>query len=116
MSLKVILVDVNPKMIEAWRASFEEERDVEIVQGSILDQNVSAWVSPTNSRGSMRGGVDAIIKRHLGDRIETRVQEESKRLYLGVMPLGCAVCVPTDMATPRFLISTPTMGPSSDNV
>ena len=83
MALKVVLVDVNPKMVEAWRASFEENHEVDIVQGSILDQNVSAWVTPTNSRGSMRGGLDAIIKRHLGDRIEHKVQAEIKRLYLG---------------------------------
>jgi O-acetyl-ADP-ribose deacetylase (regulator of RNase III) len=116
MAPKIYLVDVNSKMVDAWRASFEEEMDVTILQGSILDQNVSAWVTPTNSRGLMRGGLDAIIKRHLGDRIEAKVQKEIGRLYLGLMPLGCAVCVATDMTTPKFLISTPTMGPSSDNV
>ena len=116
MAVKVILVDVNVQMTEAWRASFEENPEVEIVNGSILDQKVSAWVTPTNSRGSMRGGLDAIIKRHLGDRIETKVQAEINKLYLGIMPIGCAVCVATDMTTPRFLISTPTMGPTKDNV
>jgi O-acetyl-ADP-ribose deacetylase (regulator of RNase III) len=116
VTLKIILVDVNVKMVESWRSTFEENPEVQIVQGSILDQAVSAWVSPTNSRGTMRGGLDAIIKRHLGDRIETKVQSEINRLYLGVMPIGCAVCVPTDLAAPRFLIMTPTMGPSKDNI
>ncbi len=116
MTLKVVLVDVNAKMIEAWRSTFEDNPEVQIVHGSILDQSVSAWATPTNSRGAMRGGLDAIIKRHLGDRIEAKVQQEINRLYLGVMPIGCAVCVATDIAVPRFLISTPTMGPSSDNV
>jgi O-acetyl-ADP-ribose deacetylase (regulator of RNase III) len=116
MNLKLILVDVNPAMINAWRASFEENPEVSILQGSILDQQVSAWVTPTNSRGLMRGGLDAIIKRHLGDPIEAKVQKEINRLYLGVMPIGCAVCVPTGAANPRFLISSPTMGPSTDNV
>ncbi len=116
MTLKIVLVDVNVKMIEAWRSTFEDNPEVQIVQGSILDQAVSAWVSPTNSRGLMRGGLDAIIKRHLGDRIEAKAQQDINRLYLGVMPIGCAVCVPTDQAAPRFLILTPTMGPSKDNV
>jgi O-acetyl-ADP-ribose deacetylase (regulator of RNase III) len=98
MPLKVILVDVNVSMIEAWRGTFEENPEVQIVQGSILDQAVGAWVSPTNSHGRMRGGLDAIIKRHLGDHIEAIVQKEINRLYLGVMPLGCAVCVPTGVA------------------
>jgi O-acetyl-ADP-ribose deacetylase (regulator of RNase III) len=116
MALKVVLVDVNVHMIEAWRNTFEENPEVLIVQGSILDQAVSAWVSPTNSHGRMRGGLDAIIKKHLGDRIETVVQKEINRLYLGVMPIGCAVCVSTGLATPKFLIMTPTMGPTKDNV
>jgi O-acetyl-ADP-ribose deacetylase (regulator of RNase III) len=116
MSFKVILVDVNPKMVDAWKSTFEEEPDVQIVQGSLLDQQVSAWVSPTNSRAHMGGGVDKLIRQHLGDRIQAKVQKEIQRLYLGVMPIGCATCVPTDLTMPRFLISTPVMGPTSDNV
>ena len=45
MLVKVVLVDVNPKMIAAWRTTFEENPEVEIVHGSMLDQPVSAWVS-----------------------------------------------------------------------
>jgi O-acetyl-ADP-ribose deacetylase (regulator of RNase III) len=116
MPLKIILVDVNTSMIDAWRNTFEENPEVQIAHGSILDQAVNAWVSPTNSHGRMRGGLDAIVKKHLGDRIETMVQQEISRLYLGVMPIGCAVCVPTGLTTPQFLIMTPTMGPSKDNV
>lgn len=116
MSFKVVLVDVNPKMVEAWRSTFEENPEVDVVQGSLLDQKVSAWVSPTNSRGHMGGGVDRLIRQFLGDRIQAKVQKEIQRLYLGVMPIGCATCVTTDLAVPRFLISTPIMGPTSDNV
>ena len=60
MLVRVVLVDVNKKMIDAWQSVFEENPEVQIVQGSILDQAVSAWVSPTNSHGRMRGGLDAI--------------------------------------------------------
>lgn len=116
MSFKIILVDVNPKMVEAWRSTFEENPDVSIVQGSLLDQKVSAWVSPGNSRGQMGGGVDRLIRQHLGDRIQTKLQKEIQRLYLGVVPIGCAVCVPTDTTNPKYLISTPIMGPTSDNI
>ena len=44
MQVKVVLVDVNAKMIAAWRHSFESNPEVEIVHGSMLDQAVSAWV------------------------------------------------------------------------
>jgi len=116
MLVKVVLVDINPKMIAAWRATFEENPEVEIVQGSMLAQPVSAWVTPTNSRGSMDGGLDAIIKKHFGQLIETRVQQEIARLYAGVMPVGHATFVPTGQIQPKYLISTPTMAGSSEDI
>jgi hypothetical protein len=58
MFVKVILVDINPKMVAAWRSTFEENPEVEIVSGSMLTQSVDAWVSPTNAKGRMDGGLD----------------------------------------------------------
>ena len=46
MLVKVILVDINPRMVDAWRATFEEHPEVEIVHGSMLEMQASAWVSP----------------------------------------------------------------------
>ena len=116
MTVKIVLVDVNPKMVDSWRASFEENPEVTIVQGSMLDQAVDAWVTPTNSRGHMGGGLDAIIKKFLGAQVEQRVQAEIARLYNGRMPVGCAVCVPSGGTVPRFLISTPTMTATREDV
>src|SRR5436190_4457868 len=116
MFVHVVLVDVNKKMIDAWRAVFEENPEVEIVHGSMLEQPVSAWVSPTNSKGSMDGGLDAVIKKHLGSKIETRLQKEIQLRYGGTLPVGHAICVPTDKPQPRFVISTPTMRTSSEDI
>lgn len=116
MLVRVILVDVNPKMIAAWRATFEENQEVDIVQGSMLEQQVSAWVTPTNSKGSMDGGLDGVLKKHFGAKIEQSVQKEIKRLYNGTMPIGCSTCVETGVDMPRFLVSTPTMAGSSEDV
>jgi O-acetyl-ADP-ribose deacetylase (regulator of RNase III) len=82
----------------------------------MLEQPVSAWVSPTNSRGSMDGGLDLVIKNHLGAAIETRLRQEIARAYQGLLPVGHAVCVPTGRNQPRYLISTPTMTGSSEDV
>jgi O-acetyl-ADP-ribose deacetylase (regulator of RNase III) len=116
MLVRVILVDVNPKMVAAWRATFEENPEVDIVSGSMLSQQVSAWVSPTNSKGSMDGGLDAVIKKHLGAKIEVLVQKEIARLHGGSMPVGYATCVETGVDMPRYLISTPTMAGSSEDI
>jgi O-acetyl-ADP-ribose deacetylase (regulator of RNase III) len=116
MLIKVVLVDVNSKMVQAWRDTFEGNPEVEVVHGSMLDLAVSAWVTPTNSRGSMDGGLDAVIKKHLGAKIEARVQKEIARLYGGLMPLGHATCVETGVSPPSYLISTPTMTGSSEDI
>ncbi|MFE2875271.1 ADP-ribosyltransferase domain-containing protein [Streptomyces roseus] len=114
--LRVVLTDVNERVVEAWRAAFADTPGIEIRRGSILDEDVDAWVTPTNSRGRMDGGVDAAIKRHLGSGIQLRVQRAIRDRFAGAMPVGSAVCVPSGAAVPRFLISTPTMVESSQNV
>jgi hypothetical protein len=42
MLVRVSLVDVNPKMVKAWRDSFDENPEVDVIEGSMLDQGVSA--------------------------------------------------------------------------
>ncbi|UBU09336.1 macro domain-containing protein [Nonomuraea gerenzanensis] len=114
--LKVVLVDVNAKVVQEWLAAFADTPEVEIHKGSLLDERVDAWVSPTNARGRMDGGVDAAIKRHLGAGIQLRVQRAIRDRFGGSMPVGSAVCVPSGATNPRFLISTPTMVQSAQDV
>jgi O-acetyl-ADP-ribose deacetylase (regulator of RNase III) len=114
--LNVVLVDVNPRVARAWQAAFHDTPEVQVVCGSILDQPVDAWVTPTNARGHMDGGVDAVIKHHFGPGIEQRVQEAIRQLHGGAMPVGAATCVPTGATAPRYLISTPTMTRSAESV
>ncbi|MFJ8569289.1 ADP-ribosyltransferase domain-containing protein [Streptomyces sp. NPDC093514] len=115
-ALRVVLTDVNEHVVQAWRAAFADTPGIEIRRGSILDEDVDAWVTPTNSRGRMDGGVDAVIKRYLGSGIQVRVQRAIRDRFAGSMPVGSAICVPSGAAAPRFLISTPTMVQSSQNV
>ncbi len=116
MEIRVVLVDINPKVVAAWRTTFEENPEVEIVQGSMLDQRVDAWVTPTNAKASMDGGLDGVIKSHFGAQIERAVKAEIKARHGGSLPIGQATCVPTGAARPSFLISTPTMIQSSDDI
>lgn len=116
MHVKVVLCDVNPKVVKAWQETFEENPEVEVVHGSILEQHASAWCTPTNSHARMDGGLDGVIKKFLGAKIEKKVQQAIKTQFGGKLPVGCATCVDTDEPLPRFLISTPTMVGSSDDV
>jgi O-acetyl-ADP-ribose deacetylase (regulator of RNase III) len=110
------LVDTNPKMVEAWRKVFDGECNVEIVRASILDVRADAWVSPTNARAVMNGGVDASIRGRLGAGLQARVRRAMRGRWGDAMPLGTAVCVETGTSTPRAFIATPTMYDSVENV
>ncbi|WP_033216157.1 macro domain-containing protein [Streptomyces virginiae] len=114
--LRVVLTDTDAEVVQAWRAAFVDTPGIEIRHGSILDEAVDAWVTPTNSRARMDGGVDAAIKRHLGAGIQLRVQRAVRAQFGGCLPVGSAVCVASGAVVPRFLISTPTMEQSSQNV
>lgn len=115
-ALKVVLVDINRAVTAAWEAAFADVPEVEIVRGSIVRRPTDAWVTPTNARGSMDGGVDAVVNRHFGGRIQGLVQAQIAKKYGGMMPVGSATCVPTGGVRPRFLISTPTMVQSSEDI
>ncbi|MFO0629860.1 MAG: macro domain-containing protein [Polyangiales bacterium] len=107
MTVKVILVDVSPKVVAAWRDVFEDNPEVTVTQGSMLDQHVDAWVTSTNARGAMDSGLDSAIRNHLGAQVQTRVQQAIAMNFRGSLQVGQATCVDTGCAVPRFLISTP---------
>ncbi|MFE5241948.1 MULTISPECIES: macro domain-containing protein [unclassified Streptomyces] len=114
--VRVVLTDVSTAVVEAWRAAFSDTPEIEIRKGSLLDVTADAWVSPTNSRGRMDGGTDAAVKRHLGAGIQLRVQRAIRDRFGGTLPVGSAVCVPSGAVVPKFLIPTPTMEASSQNI
>ncbi|MFI5911404.1 macro domain-containing protein [Dactylosporangium sp. NPDC051541] len=116
MTVRVVLCDVNAKVVQALMSAFADERDVEITKGSILNQRVDAWVTPTNSHGVMSGGVDAAILGQLGPGIQLRVHRAIRDGFGAALPIGAAVCVPSGAANPKFLISTPTMHAQAENV
>lgn len=115
-AVQIVLVDLNPRMVAAWREAFRDEPAVRVEQGSLLHCSTDAWVSPTNTRARMDGGVDGAVRAQLGRRIERRVHEELRAKYDGELPIGHATCVPTGRASPAYLISTPTMFDASEDV
>ncbi len=60
--MKIILVDTNQAVVEAWRAVGLEEAHC----GSIFDYPAVAIVSPANSFGFMDGGIDLAYSERFG--------------------------------------------------
>lgn len=106
--LQLVLCAVEDSLAEAWESAADGRRAVYTHRGSTLDVPADAVVSPANSYGWMRGGIDAVYA-HTFPAIEQHVRSAVLAYHGGELPVGQAVIVPTDMAAPAWLISAPTM-------
>jgi O-acetyl-ADP-ribose deacetylase (regulator of RNase III) len=106
--LRLVLCAVEPSLADAWEAAVEDRPEVYVHRGSTLDVPADAVVSPANSYGWMRGGIDAVYARAFPS-IEQHVRSAVLAYHGGELPVGQAVIVPTDFPTPAWLISAPTM-------
>lgn len=103
-----MLCAVNDAMTQAWRDIAADRPGIQVHQGSILDIGTDAVVSPANSFGLMRGGIDAVYSA-AWPTIEQRVRSAVLAFHGGELPVGDAVVVPTGAVKPSWLISAPTM-------
>ncbi|UVS76437.1 RNase III inhibitor [Actinokineospora sp. UTMC 2448] len=105
-TLELVLCAVDEPLAEAWRSATRP--NVRVHRGSVLDVDAQAVVSPANSYGWMRGGIDAVYARSF-PRVEESVRSAVLAYHGGELPVGEALIVPTGARTPAWLISAPTM-------
>ena len=106
--LRLVLCAVEDPLAEAWETAADGRREVYTHRGSTLDVPAEAVVSPANSYGWMRGGIDAVYAGAFPS-IEQHVRSAVLAYHGGELPVGQAVIVPTAVAAPAWLISAPTM-------
>jgi O-acetyl-ADP-ribose deacetylase (regulator of RNase III) len=94
-------------MAVAW-TRIADRPGIEVHRGSVLDVPAQAAVSPANSLGLMRGGIDALYAQ-AWPGIEQRVRSAILAFHGGELPVGEAVVVPTGAVRPGWLISAPTV-------
>jgi O-acetyl-ADP-ribose deacetylase (regulator of RNase III) len=104
----IVLCAVSDRMAAAWRTVADGRPSIEAHTGSVLDIAADAVVSPANSFGWMRGGIDAVYAK-AWPTIEQRVRSAVLALHGGELPVGQAVVVETGGVRPGWLISAPTM-------
>lgn len=105
---ELVLVAVDEPMAAAWETVAADRDWVRVYRGSVTDLTVDAVVSPANSFGWMRGGIDGVYARWLTG-IEDRVRAAIASAHGGELPVGSALIVPTGVETPAWLVSAPTM-------
>ncbi|WP_260194511.1 macro domain-containing protein [Actinophytocola gossypii] len=106
--LRLVLCAVDEPLANAWTEAVAGRSDVEVHRGSVLDIDAEAVVSPANSFGLMRGGIDAVYARAF-PAVEQHVRSAVLAYHGGELPVGQALVVPTGEPAPAWLISAPTM-------
>ncbi|MCU1685513.1 MAG: phage tail assembly-like protein [Amycolatopsis sp.] len=106
---ELVLCAVDEPLARAWRAVLGRMTGpVRVHPGSVLDVTAQAIVSPANSYGWMRGGIDAVYARAFPG-VEQNVRSAVLAFHGGELPIGEALVVPTGETEPAWLISAPTM-------
>ena len=105
----LILCAVDEPLAAAWRTVVATvDGSVRVHRGSVLDVEADAVVSPSNSYGWMRTGVDAVYARAFPE-VQQHVRSAVLAYHGGELPIGEAVVVSTGEPSPAWLISAPTL-------
>lgn len=106
---ELVLCALDEALARAWKSVRDKvSGPVRVHNGSVLDVSAQAVVSPANSFGWMRGGIDAAYAKAFPG-IEQQVRSAILAYHGGELPVGEAVVVPTGEQSPEWLISAPTM-------
>lgn len=76
--MKIVLADLQGKLIEAWQTLGGKKAYVTTYHGSIFEVACDALVSPANSFGYMDGGLDMAISRFFGWHVQVRMVADGK--------------------------------------
>ncbi|HVK22595.1 MAG TPA: macro domain-containing protein [Actinokineospora sp.] len=107
-ALDLVLCAVSDQLAAAWDTAAAGRSRVRVHRGSIVDCGADAVVSPANSYGWMRGGIDAVYAETFPS-VEQSVRSAVLAYHGGELPIGEALIVPTGVRRPPWLISAPTM-------
>jgi len=109
LPLRILLVDRQPELVEAWTEAFSGIEEVSALRADFFAEDADCMLSPANSFGIMDGGLDLAIRAELGLEVEARVQKEIVSRFHGECPVGSAVLVETGHDRWPYLVAAPTM-------
>lgn len=107
--LLVSLGALDRDLAVALAEAFQNCAAVEVVEGSLLNLDCDAIVSPANSFGDMGGGIDKAIDDFHNGAVQEAVMEAIRREFCGELPVGAAIVVELPAKRFRFVVAAPTM-------
>ncbi|BDD08464.1 hypothetical protein FUAX_08960 [Fulvitalea axinellae] len=114
-SLRISLVHYkSPELGSSWGHFFQNDQDIRIIEGNILEVEADALVSPGNSFGFMDGGLDLLISQKYGWQVESELKRHIALSELGELLVGQALSVESGS---KIVICAPTMRvPTSEGI
>lgn len=115
--MRIVLCAFDDTLQAAWekalpgfaRAFETAGHAIAVTRGDITALTVTAVVSPANSYGFMRGGVDLAYTNRFGPGLEAALRAKIAAMPGGLLPVGRAVVVPTGDTAIPYCVSAPTM-------
>jgi len=103
-SLRLVLCAIEDALAEAWESAADGRPEVHTHRGSTLDVPADAVVSPANSYGWMRGGIDAVYARTFPS-LEQHVRSAVLAYHGGELPATAGSktagrCAPSSRPSP----------------
>lgn len=116
--MKIFIADINSSfiahVIEAkGNTAFKNLDHFNAFHGSFSElgepnTNI-CMVGAGNSFGSLTGGVDLAIRKYFGNDIEYTLQQTILEAFLGELPVGSSLVIPTGNDDIKYLAYAPTM-------
>lgn len=108
-TLRLSLGDLNTEVADRLAYYFQGLDHVEVAQGSLLNFECDAIVSPANSFGDMSGGIDKAIDDFYQGEAQRRITQVIRKEFYGELPVGLAIIVEMPSTRFPFVIAAPTM-------
>src|SRR5688572_8340629 len=90
---RLVLVDRDPAVLEAWRYQFARWQEVEVREGRLLDTDDAALLLPGNSFGFLDTGLELEVVEALGPEIEEEIRSRIRKEHHGELLVGQALVV-----------------------
>ena len=92
--LRLVLCDQNAAVVDAWREQFDENPEVEIFHGDILEVEADVLVLPGNAFGFLDRGLELAVSEKFGWDVEVALRQAAVERFHGEMLVGQAHIVP----------------------
>jgi O-acetyl-ADP-ribose deacetylase (regulator of RNase III) len=113
-ALRITFADTSSEVGESLAKAFHDVAAVEVVEGSLVDLQCDALVSPANSFGDMGGGVDKVIDDFFNGEAQRKLTTAIADQFFGELPVGIGLVVPLSGTRFAYLIAAPTMRVASN--